>query len=307
MKKWLSLFVSLLLFCSVPMGSVHAAEGAKSERDRKIEALLKASEHKIVYGPTTVELGNQARMAIRRGEAFVPPEVAHQIFTASGQKEIEGMMGIVVPGLPGDEMPTDNWGVVVLIHLPIGFVRDNDAKSWEYDKLLENIRTNFETSNQRSREQGLPEKEVNGWIEPPRYDASAHHLIWSTSIQDKGKPETASGMYHTAALGRDGILTFTFVTEQNKLSERKHLAQTMLSGIEFRQGKRYEDYAEGTDKVAEVGLAALIGGAAAKKLGLFAVLAALLAKWGKLIAGAVVGVGVFFKLWKKKGTPERPQ
>jgi uncharacterized membrane-anchored protein len=64
-----------------------------------------------------------------------------------------------------------------------------------------------------------------------------------------------------------------------------------LGHLEFSNGKRYSDFNASTDKVAEYGLAALIGGVAAKKLGLFALIFAFLAKFAKLALVAVVGLG----------------
>ena len=53
--------------------------------------------------------------------------------------------------------------------------------------------------------------------------------------------------------------------------------------------------------MAEYGLAALVGGIAAKKLGLLALAGALLAKFGKLIIFGAVAAGALFKsLWRKK-------
>lgn len=46
---------------------------------------------------------------------------------------------------------------------------------------------------------------------------------------------------------------------------------------------RYEDFKEGTDRVAEYGLAALITGIAAKKMGLLALVSAFFIKMWKLI------------------------
>ena len=60
-----------------------------------------------------------------------------------------------------------------------------------------------------------------------------------------------------------------------------------------------------TDKTAEYGLAALIGGIAAKKLGFFALAAGLFAKFAKVIALAVIGGGVALrKLFGKKNPPD---
>ncbi|MBK7846575.1 MAG: DUF2167 domain-containing protein [Zoogloea sp.] len=58
-----------------------------------------------------------------------------------------------------------------------------------------------------------------------------------------------------------------------------------------RRQERYADFNERTDKVAEYGLAALVGGIAAKKLGLLATLGVFLAKFWKIGALALVGLG----------------
>lgn len=75
-------------------------------------------------------------------------------------------------------------------------------------------------------------------------------------------------------------------------------------------GKRYEDFSATTDRIAEYGLAALIGGIAVKKLGLFALLAATVLKFAKVIfvGAAVLGAGVmrFFRRKPRDGSPGGP-
>lgn len=53
----------------------------------------------------------------------------------------------------------------------------------------------------------------------------------------------------------------------------------------------YADFDSGTDRVAAYGLAALIGGVAAKKLGLLAALTAFLVKGWKLLLIGLAGLG----------------
>jgi uncharacterized membrane-anchored protein len=69
--------------------------------------------------------------------------------------------------------------------------------------------------------------------------------------------------------------------------------------LAYNDGKRYEDFNAGTDKVAAYGLAALVAGVAAKKLGLIAVVLAFAAKFAKVLllagAGVVTVVARFFK------------
>jgi uncharacterized membrane-anchored protein len=292
---------ALLCLCLVlQLGSALADPASdKATQEAQISVLMKESENRFVYGPATVDLGAQGSMRLQRGQAFMPPDVALKIFAATGIKTVPDLIGVVIPGLPGDEVPTDDWGMVAVFFRPLGFVRDDDANGWDHGKMLDAQRKGIEERNAEAREKGLPEKELNGWVEAPRYEYAGHRLLWATSSQEKGKPETALALYGAAALGREGIMIFAFGTEAAKLSERKGLANDLLSGIQFKEGKRYQDYAEGTDKVAEIGLAALVGGVAAKKLGIFAMLAVLLAKWGKLIALGVGGLAIF-KLRKKK-------
>lgn len=293
-----NLFCCVFLFLGLSLAHADPASD-KAAQEATINAIMKESESRFVYGPAIVDLGPQGTMSLQRGQAFTPPDVALKIFTASGLKAVPDLIGVVIPGLPGDEVPTDNWGMVAVFFRPLGFVRDDDVNSWDHGKLLENQRKGIEERNAEAREKGLPEKELNGWVEAPRYDFPGHRLLWATSSQEKGKPETAVALYGAVALGREGVMIFAFGTEAAKLSERKGVANDLLTGIQFKEGKRYQDYAEGTDKVAEIGLAALVGGVAAKKLGLFAMLAVLLAKWGKVIALAVGGLAIF-KMRKKK-------
>lgn len=292
-------FFKSLLLISILIHPVFAYADPQADLNNQFNTILKENDSKLTYGPATVNLGTQASIKIDRGEVFVPPDVAKQLFSLLGRKDLTNMLGLLIPGLPGDEVPTDDWGAVALQFDPIGYVSDDDAKSWDYPKLLEQNRKHIEETNIASKDKGLPERELVGWIEKPKYDPTTHRLLWATAIQNKGKPETSYSIYSTATLGREGILTFTFGTPTSKESSRKDIAATILSGIEFNPGKRYTDFAQGTDKVAAIGLAALIGGVVAKKLGLFALLAVALVKWGKILALGVISVLAVFRIRKK--------
>jgi len=75
-----------------------------------------------------------------------------------------------------------------------------------------------------------------------------------------------------------------------------------LGALQFVEGKRYADFNSSTDKVAEYGLAALVLGVGAKKLGMFAVVAAFFVKFAKviLLGGIAVLAGVGKLLGRKK-------
>ncbi len=72
----------------------------------------------------------------------------------------------------------------------------------------------------------------------------------------------------------------------------------MITFASFEDGQRYADFREGSDKVAGYGLAALVAGGVASKVGLFGKLLAFLLAFKKLLIGGVVallaGIGKLF-------------
>ena len=62
---------------------------------------------------------------------------------------------------------------------------------------------------------------------------------------------------------------------------RRKAATQLLEGLSYNEGKRYADFNASTDRVAEYGLAALVGVAVAKKLGLIALIGVFLAKFAQ--------------------------
>lgn len=98
------------------------------------------------------------------------------------------------------------------------------------------------------------------------------------------------------------------IADRKIIEGLKPVAQTVLGALDFNQGKRYADFNASTDQVAAYGLAAIIAGAAAKKLGFFALVAAFVAKFAKVIlvlaAGGAAGLVKLFK--RKKNPPQAP-
>jgi uncharacterized membrane-anchored protein len=94
-------------------------------------------------------------------------------------------------------------------------------------------------------------------------------------------------------------MSLNLVTGLNELSSHKAEAQSLLAALEFNEGKRYADFDSSTDHVAEYGLAALVLGVGAKKLGLLAVVFAFVAKFAKVFilggAGVAAVAAKFFK------------
>jgi len=141
---------------------------------------------------------------------------------------------------------------------------------------------------------------VIGWVQKPEYNSGVHQLVWSMSTRHEGEPGGRQGInFNTYALGREGYITLNLITDLDQIDKYRSHASMLLSNLEFVKGKQYGEFDEDTDHVAEYGLAALVGGVAAKKIGLFAVIAAFAAKFAKLIAAAAVGLSMAVKRFFK--------
>jgi uncharacterized membrane-anchored protein len=275
------------------------AAQAQGKAEAEIDAAFEAAKQTAVRGPAEVKLADQAAIKLPEGFVYVPPVEGKRIMAAMGNRAGAGLLGLVFPG----DDPDANW-FVVMSYVDSGYIRDDDAKDWNADELLKNLKAGTEEANRDRKARGIPEMEVLGWVEAPRYDAATHRLAWSAATKDKAEAGAAPrGVnYNTYALGRQGYISLNLVTDYASIEKEKPIAQRLLGALEFNAGRRYADFDSSTDRVAEYGLAALVGGIAAKKLGLFATLGVLLAKFWKLaaVAGVALVAGLGKVLARKK-------
>jgi uncharacterized membrane-anchored protein len=284
-RPFAALLACVLWVCSAQ------AQNATAEQEQK--QAFDAARKVQVTGPADVALRDQAKLKLPAGFVYIPQPEAAKVMQSMGNQGGEALMGLVFP------MSDANWFAVVR-YIQEGHIKDDDARDWNADELLASLREGTEASNEERTKRGYPAMEVAGWAEAPKYDAATHRLVWSASTRDKGA-KAGDGMgvnYNTYALGREGYISLNLVTALADLPQDKQAALQLLGALEFNQGRRYADFNGSTDKVAAYGLAALVAGAAAKKLGLIAVLLAFAAKFAKLIAvaagGAVWGVAKLF-------------
>jgi uncharacterized membrane-anchored protein len=279
-------------------------EAAKAE----FQAAAQAANKATVAGPADIKLADQAVLRLPKDLSYVPAAEARRLLAAMGNRTGEGLLGLVLsPASDAD------W-FVVMSFFKSGYIKDDDAKDWKVDELLSGLKEGTEEGNKERRARGISEMEIVGWVEAPKYDAAAHRLVWSLESKDKGAPVHAAGgvdagergvNYNTYALGRDGYISMNLVTAMKQIQAQKPIAHTLLASLQYNDGKKYGDFNSATDHVAEYGLAALVGGIAAKKLGLFALAFAFILKFAKVIGIAVVGGGAALAkiFWNKKTPP----
>jgi uncharacterized membrane-anchored protein len=253
----------------------------------------------MVHGPGTIQLLDQGRLQLPEGYGFVPHDPAVKAMELMGNQTGPGFIGLIFP------LSDREWFVTVDFD-DAGYIEDEEAKDWDADGLLENLRDGTEAGNERRERQGIAPIQVTRWIESPTYDPVTHQLVWSAEVRLRDGEDSNPGVnYNTYVLGREGYISLDLVTAVATVEADKPAAKELLTAVDFNEGKRYADFNESTDKVAAYGIAALVGGVAAKKLGLLAVIAAFLAKFAKL---ALVGIaalgGGIAKWWKGRSQPQ---
>ena len=293
--------------CAVFLALAATLAHAQESEDRsssELKSAWRAAIQAARPGPAEITLRDQATLKLPADRLFIPQPAADQLMIAWGNSADADMIGLIVPPV---ESP-DAWTVVVSYEKS-DYIRDDDAKDWKVDDLFDSLKQGTAEQNKERARRGFPELELTGWIERPHYDAATHHLVWSMGARTKGagagssEPQTVN--YNTYALGREGYISLNLLTDSKNVESDKTAVRALLGNLEFNQGKRYADFNPSTDKVAAYGLAALVAGAAAKKLGLLAILAGVFAKFAKIIIVAVVAVlyGIK-KFFTGKGKPD---
>jgi len=277
---------------SAPSTQASTASSLEAEQD----AAFKAAKAVQKVGPVDITLRDQAHLHLPAGYVWVPTPAAAQLMRSMGNRTDDTFVGAIFPADDAD------WMAVVKF-VKEGYIKDDDAKDWNADDLLKSLKEGTEAANEERAKRGIPSIEVTGWAQKPQYDAASHRLVWSALSKRKGGTDGNQGVnYNTYALGREGYLSLNLITNAKDLDKYKPDASKLLGAIQYDDGKKYADFNSSTDKVAAYGLAALVAGAAVKKLGLFAIIAAFLAKFAKLavVAGGAALWGIA-KLFKRNG------
>jgi uncharacterized membrane-anchored protein len=291
-----AIVLAVLLWMPIFAQAADAPPPSAADRQAEVDAAWQEARDVAVQGPAPITLRDLAILKMPAGEAFLPQTQAARVLRAYGNTTDATLVGMIVG--TGDE---DRWSIVIHF-IKDGYIKDDDAKDWNADDLLQSLRDGTEASNRERVQRGFPEMEIIGWIEPPAYDATTHRLVWSLSAQDRGstgeRPHTVN--YNTYALGRDGYFSLNLLTNSARIETDKPVVRDLLASLAYDAGKGYQDFNGSTDKVAAYGLAALIGVVAVKKIGLLAGLGIFLIKIWKVGLLAIAGIGAAIKRFFKR-------
>jgi uncharacterized membrane-anchored protein len=243
--------------------------------------------------------GGIATLNLPAGFRYLPPaDAEHVLHDAWGNPGGSKTLGMIVPAAT-TVLDPDGWGVIVTYDKD-GHVKDDDASKINYTDLLKDMQKSVEEDNAERKKEGYGAMTLAGWAETPSYDSQTHKLYWAKELISEGADEHTLN-YNIRVLGREGVLVLNAVAGMHQIDQIKREMKQVTAFTDFTAGNRYADFNSSTDKVAEYGIAALVAGGVAAKLGLFGKLFALLVAFKKVILVGLVAIGSFLaKMFGKK-------
>jgi uncharacterized membrane-anchored protein len=300
--KSLALAGAALLLASAAQAQLKDPPPAAGDRPataEEFEARLKPQhgEIKLPNGVATLELSDDFYY-------LSPSDAEYLLSVGWGNPPGSKTLGMILPqGI--SPVRRGAWGVTIH-YLDDGHVSDDDAAKIDYTKMLSDMQAAEPAINQKRQQGGYPPLHFVGWAAPPYYDAQTHKLYWAKELKIGDAGEDTLN-YDIRVLGRKGVLELDAIAGVDQLDLIKAQMPKVLAFTNFDQGSRYIDFNPSTDKVAAYGLAALVAGGIAAKVGLFAKLGLLLLAAKKFIVIGLAAVVAFFrKLFGRGPKPGAP-
>jgi uncharacterized membrane-anchored protein len=209
-----------------------------------------------------------------------------------GNPPQEEPLGMLIPANTSPVSP-DCWAVIISYE-ENGYVKDKDAEKINYDQLLKQMKETVQSSNKEREKQGYASVELVGWASPPRYDRDTHKLYWAKEIRFGDSRENTLN-YNIRMLGRRGVLVVNSVAAMSQLPDIERNTPSILAAVNFNPGNRYADFNPSSDKVAAYGIAALVAGGVAAKLGFFKGLWILVLGAKKFIIIGIAAIAAWFR------------
>jgi uncharacterized membrane-anchored protein len=295
-----------VLFC-LALGSAGAAPEDGAGMHQKASGDMLA----VLFTPQQGKIalpGGIATLDLPANFRYLDSADSARLLEAWGNPPGTESLGMIVPA-GVNPMSAESWGVVITYDKD-GHVKDDDADGIDYTKLLKEMQEGLQDNNAERKKQGFRAMSLIGWAEQPHYDKASHKLYWAKELQSEGEAQHGLN-YNIRVLGREGVLVLNAVAGIGQLDQIRSEMQQLTSFTNFTAGNRYVDFNGGTDKVAEYGIAALVAGGVAAKLGFFGKMLALLLAFKKLIVIGVAAVGTtvwkFFKRTPKAASAPEPE
>lgn len=226
-----------------------------------------------------------ATLNLPEGYTFFDARDTEKILTDLwGNPPGQEALGSIFP--PGATPYTEEGYTIVISFDRSGYVKDEDAASTNFDKLLKRMQKDTVANNKYREQEGYPKIELLGWADEPHYDSSSKTLTWAKKILFEGSFAVTLN-YNVRFLGRYGVLEFNYIADKKHLEDIKSAIAAESKIAVFDTGSQYADFNPQTDAVAAHGISGLIsGGGMAQTLGIVALILLFLKKGGVLIFAA---------------------
>jgi uncharacterized membrane-anchored protein len=291
---------SLLLAAIMTLVLCGPALAQDDDTNRLAEIITLAKSLKYQRG--VIDLHNGlATLTVPPGFSYLGPDDAETVLVKlwGNPPPQNKPLGLLIPA--GMTPLSSNCWVVTIDYTEGGYVKDNDASKINYDDLLKKMQAGVAENNKQRQEHGYPPITLVGWAAPPHYDAATHKLYWARDLKF-GDESHDTLNYSIRMLGRKGVLELNAVSSIDQFATIDQQTPQILAMVDFKEGNRYADFDPKIDKVATYGIAALVAGGIAVKMGLFKLLlVGLLAAKKFIIMGALAVAALFKKLFKRGG------
>jgi len=283
MIKNFVLFLTLVLFSFTNKAQVDSAQLRVDE-----------IENSLKYQTGTIELqSGGAKINTPKGFRFLDGTQSRYVLSDLwGNPPDSSVIGMLVPENSG-VLQMESWAFTISYD-EMGYVKDDDAADIDYDDLLKEQQEEFRTENPEREKQGYQPIDFIGWASHPFYDKDKKILHWAKELKF-GEDSLHTLNYNLRVLGRKGIYMINAIATVNQLSEVKTHIDAVLGSVQFKEGNKYSDFNPDVDNVAAWTIGGLVAGKILAKVGFFA----LILKFWKLIALALVGAGAAIRKFLK--------
>lgn len=186
----------------------------------------------------------------------------------------------------------------------MGYVKDDDANDINYDELLTQMKEDSKTENEERKKAGYEAITIVGWASKPFYDNQRKILHWAKELKFGQDPINTLN-YNIRILGRKGVLVLNAISTMKELPLVKKDINKVLDIVQFNDGFKYDQFDASIDEVAAWTIGGLVAGKVLAKAGFLA----LLLKFWKILAVAVIALFAKFKnlIFGKKEEEVIPQ
>ncbi|MCB9496057.1 MAG: DUF2167 domain-containing protein [Fibrobacteria bacterium] len=294
-----SLLLSLAAVLALPASPRASSEDTLTEAE--IDRALDSIQGTLKWKSGRIDLpGGIAGLDLPEGYRYLDPDGAQTVLEMLwGNPDGEGTLGMIFA--PGQSPMSDSsWGVV-LNYSDEGHIDDKDAAETDFDELLASMQSSTEETNKERAKAGFETVKLVGWADAPHYDGSEKILYWAKELAF-GEADHKTLNYFVRILGREGVLAMNAVSGMDQLPKVREGMATLHRVASFKEGYRYADFNSSTDRVSNLGIAALVGGgvAVAAKSGLLKGLLVGLLAMKKVLVVGVLGLGAGIKAWWDK-------